>query len=177
MVNKRFKNKYLSYLKSIVCDDRHPSEGYSRLFETLFDTTFYAVLEMDENRMADAIELRVNYERNNGYSAPMMTGPPSVLEVMVALADRCEQNIMGNFDYGDRTPVWFWYMVESMGLNRHTDDYYDEFFVRGILESMMNRAYSKDGYGSLFYIPTCNIDLTNVEIWYQMNFWLDTIGD
>lgn len=180
MTERNFKRKYLSYLKGLVCDQTRTGLEYSKVFEALFDIEFYAIgklTELDGNRMGDAIELRVNYERDNGYLRPVMLGPPTVLEVMVALAVRCEDCIMGNYDYGNRTGVWFWYMIESMGLIPYTDDCFNKDNVYAIIFRMLDRKYSEDGRGGLFYIPDCRHDLRHVEIWYQMNWWLNTIDD
>ena len=39
----------------------------------------------------------------------------------------------------------------------------------------MNREYEPNGKGGLFTIRGCEEDLTEVEIWYQLNWYLNTI--
>lgn len=171
------KKRYFSYLKKFVCDDNHDGKNYTCIFRHLYNKEFYSVIEEDDNRIADAAEFRAEFERNNGYYEPVLNEPISVLEVMVALADRCEQSIMGNFEYGDRTSEWFWYMIESLGLLYFDDYNYDMYFVDEIIDKMLDREYEPDGRGGLFYIEGFDGDLRNVEIWYQLNYWLNTIDD
>lgn len=172
------EKKYMNYLKSLVFEDsEYDPENYIQLFNLLRNTQFDALLEMDENRIADALEMRAEFEHSEGYYTPKIMDPISVLEVMVALAVRCEDSIMGNPEYGNRTHKWFWYMVKSLGLLNETDDNFDEAYCLEIIFGLISRQYSRDGNGGLFYIPSCNCDLRNIEIWYQMNWWLDTIGD
>ena len=38
----------------------------------------------------------------------ILNEPCSVLEMILALAIRCEDTIMANVRYGDRTTQWFW---------------------------------------------------------------------
>lgn len=175
--NNVFRKRYLSYLINTVCNPEYPGDRYHFLFEKLYSKPFYAVNENDENRIVDAIDFRAEYEQNNGIFGCNYLGEISVLEVMVALAVRCEDTIMGNFDYGDRTAKWFWYMVYSMGLLNNYDEWFDENEVDQILNCMLSRDYERDGYGGLFYIPGIKKDLRKVEIWYQMNWWLDTVGE
>lgn len=171
----KLREKYLNHLMDLVCDDFHNRNNYICLFNKLFDTRFDSVIELDDNRIADAIELRAEFEMANSRTRIRMEEPISVLEVMVALAVRCEDSIMGDDIYGDRTSVWFWYMVKSLGLIEQTDISFDEYYCDEVLHSFVERDYATDGEGSLFHIPGCREDLRKVEIWYQMNWWLNTL--
>ena len=170
------KEKYLKYLADRVSDERFNADNYTRLFRLLRETRFEALIELDENRIADAIEMRAEFEQANRCHHKI-DDPISVLEIMVALAIRCEEGIMGNSEYGDRTSVWFWYMIKSLGLIEESDGNFDKCYCLDVIFTFIERKYGRDGEGGLFYIPDCTEDLTKVEIWYQMNWWLNTIGD
>ena len=52
---------------------------------------------------------------------------------------------------------------------------YDEYYVTSSVTNFLNRNYLLNGKGGLFTIPNTNIDLRDVEIWYQMNLYIDYI--
>lgn len=156
------RQSYFHRLVKIVDGD-----AYSKLLEHLHRTEFTYEIPMDENRAKDGIEFRHSLGIHNDHSC-------SVLEMMIALAARCEVNIMSDSEIGDRTRVWFWEMVQSLGLAGMTDDAYDEYRVQNILDTFLRREYQPDGQGGLFTIPDCPRDLRTVEIWYQMCWYLNS---
>ena len=82
---------------------------------------------------------------------------------------------MTDSEYGDRTGLWFWNMVDSLGLGNMVDRYYDKHLVNDILYDFNNRKYAHNGVGGLFTILNTRRDLRDVEIWYQMAWYLDTL--
>ena len=101
--------------------------------------------------------------------------PCSVLEMMIALAIRCEEHIMDDPDVGNRTGQWFWNMIMNLGLGSMTDDQFDKRYAEQVIERFLNREYEQDGEGGLFTVKHCKHDLRTVEIWYQMCWYLDEI--
>jgi hypothetical protein len=97
--------------------------------------------------------------------------------MMVALAVRCEEQIMDNPDSGNRTSYWFWGMIDNLGLFTETDNRFDKSYASGIVNRFLNRTYDADGTGGLFTVKHCSWDLRNVEIWYQRCWYLDEILD
>ena len=171
-------NEYFEYLCSFVCDD-YQEKYYKKLLFKLFSTDFYAINDMDNNRISDGFELRDSFvnDFHGNISEPefFINSACSILELMVALAVRCENDIMNSPKYGNRTAKWFWKMVGSLGLLDMDDGRYDEIHVNYILEDFINHNYSFDGRGSLFYVQNSSIDMRNLEIWSQMNLYLSTI--
>ena len=104
-----------------------------------------------------------------------LDGPCSVFEMMVALAQRCE-SVMDDPKIGDRTGQWFWGMIASLGLNGMSDNHYDEKYVNDVVNRFLDREYEPNGKGGLFTIRNCEHDLRDVEIWYQLCWYLDTIS-
>lgn len=168
--------EYFNWIYQLVCDDT----VHTKLLSQLFDTPFAYILEMDGNRAADGENLRYRFGREVGYHDSVIASeldncPCSVLEMMVALAVRMEEHIMEDEELGDRTGQWFWNMIVSLGLGSMTDVRYDSDRVEDILQRFMDRRFKRDGSGSLFTIEGTRQDMRNVEIWYQMCMYLDTI--
>lgn len=80
---------------------------------------------------------------------------------------------MTNDEIGDRTPLWFWGMIGNLGLREMTDDIFDESVVDEVVERFLARDYSYNGRGGLFYVSKPRMDMRDVEIWYQMMWYLD----
>ena len=123
---------------------------------------------MDANRAYDGIELRRYFELDTGNSRAYLSGPCSILEMMVALAIRCEETIMCNTKLGDRTGQWFWSMVNNLELGSMTDRNYDQKYVDQCVHRLLYREYDADGRGGLFTVRNCEYDLRKMEIWSQL---------
>lgn len=150
------------------------------LLEYLFSKDFIYLLRMDENRAMDGLDLRYRfcYEKSYEYSdlsSELRDKPCSVLEMMVALALRCEEQIMADPDAGDRLPYWFERMIANLGLTDMDDYRFELNKVEKNIETFLHREYLPNGLGGLFYIPNCQRDLRHVEIWYQACWYLDSI--
>lgn len=154
------------------------SSSYGYLMGQLHNTDFQYTLPMDGNRESDGIDLRYRYGHDVGLDNATVARylddrPCSMLEMMVALAIRCEEHFMWDPDFGDRTGYWFWTMIESLGLSSMTDDRYDEDYVDRVLERFFNREYGRDGRGGLFTVRNPIKDMRSLDIWYQMNEYLN----
>mgnify|MGYP003235589453 FL=1 len=95
--------------------------------------------------------------------------------MILALAIRCEETIMDDPSIGDRTQQWFWGMITNLGLGSMTDSRFDRDAANDILERFLDREYEPDGKGGLFTVRNCDSDLRDVEIWYQMCWYLNHI--
>ncbi len=174
-------DEYFEWMYHLVCDDGYSKKlSYRKLLEFLNEVEFYYILPMDGNREEDGINLRYRFGYEMGYDDPLIATyldnrPCSVLEMMVALSLRCEENIMDDPDLGDRIGQWFWGMVVSLGLGGMHDDRFDPLKASHILHRFLERNYEADGEGGLFTIPGCKHDLRQVEIWYQMCWYLNDI--
>lgn len=176
----QIKNRYFDWLYDYVCKGRaHNGVSYRKLFTFLFDVEFTYIIDRDVNRAKDGVDLRYKFaskhydEREIKYVIDILDGPCSVLEMMIALANRCEESIMTDTRYGDRTKQWFWSMLKNMGLSMMTDDRFDKKYCEDVISRFLNREYSYDGKGGLFYIPECTDDLRKLEIWTQLCWYLD----
>lgn len=178
MRRQNILDHYYHWLLNLVCDD-YQINLYERLFTALYNTEFTWTVDRDENRAADGIDLRADFSEKEGIDLyqcrKVLDGPCNVLEMMIGLACRCEDSIMGDDDFGDRTPKWFWLMIQNLDLDHMENSRYDDEQVHFAISTFINRTYTRDGQGGLFYIDGCKKDLRKAEIWYQMCWYLNTI--
>lgn len=152
--------------------------SYRTLMLELYNTAFFYSVPRDSNREADGIDLRYRFATENRYDYHFVEGHfngCSVLEMMVALALRCDETIMDDPVRGSRTGHWFWCMIKSLGLHNMTNRNFDAEEYQRIIINFLNRDYDYDGKGGLFYIPGSQCDMRQSEIWNQLCWWLNTI--
>lgn len=170
-------NEYFEWIYESVCRGRFPKQvSYRKLLMFLHNTEFTYSIPNDENRAADGVELRYRFGifTNQEGIEDYIEGPCSVLEMMFALAIRCEE-WMDDTNIGDRTNQWFWGMIVNLGLGPMADDNFDRRYVEDVIETFLRREYSPNGKGGLFSIRGCDRDLRTVEIWHQLCWYLDSI--
>lgn len=177
-IEDRIKSDYFEWIYELVCNGRFAkSITYRQLLTFLHDTEFIYFVPYDENRAAEGIALRYRYcllhdcEDMECY----LTGPCSVLEMMVALAIRCEENIMDDPAKGDRTSQWFWSMITNLGLGSMSDNNFNEWLVNDIITRFLERDYEPDGRGGLFTVKNWNRDMRTAEIWHQLMAYINSI--
>lgn len=177
MIREELENEYFEWLADIVCHDRF-AEGisYKKLLTHLHRREFTYTMKQDKNRAEDGIKLRRRFFLSSGLDddSEYLDGPCSVFEMMIALAIRCEETIMDDPRFGDRTGHWFWSMVVNLGLGGMTDDNYDRKAVDKAIDILLSRSYEPNGEGGLFKIRNCKQDLRKVEIWHQLCWYLDS---
>lgn len=178
----KINDEYFDWLFDLVCKKRFSKQvSYRKLLVRLHNTDFRYVMTRDRNRFEDGVSLRhrfiLHHDYEDAYELIMesLDGPCSVLEMMIALGIRCEEDIMDDTRYENRAGQWFWGMITNLGLNSMTDARFDERFVDDVVERFLDRNYAPDGKGGLFRIRNCDEDLRKVEIWYQLLWYLDTI--
>lgn len=178
MTQNKIINEYFEWLSDKVCVDDYYKKSYRKLLTFLHNTDFRCTIQQDENRAEDGMDLRWLFATEFGYEYlwDALIGPCSVLEMMIALAMEMER-IMDDPDIGDRTSEWFWTMIDSLGLIDMTDDIFDKTYTSRTIERFLDRQYRRNGVGGLFIINDCDEDLNDVEIWYQMCWYLNTLID
>lgn len=183
MTPDEINDEYFNWLYKIACGQRFSGcVSYRKLLRYLHDVEFRYSIRRDRNRAEDGKDLRWRFANDQIYSDALeaayayLNRPCSVLEMMVALAIRCEENIMDDVTFGDRTTQWFWEMIVNLGLGSMHDFDFDKDYVERVVERFLNRDYEPNGKGGLFIIRDCGRDLRNVEIWYQLCWYLDSIS-
>lgn len=173
------QNEYFEWIYDLVYDESHLKRyPYRALLTHLHNVEFTYILPMDENRAADGIDLRDKFGYERYYSREVIheylgDGPCSVLEMMAALALACEEHIMSDPDIGDRTGLWFWGMIDNLGLSDMHDYNFDQDYTDEVIGRLLNREYEPDGTGGLFTVRQRRRDLRIVDIWYQMMWFLN----
>lgn len=182
MTTREIHEEYREWLIEIIHKDRNTLRiSYDKLLKRLYHTDFIFLIPKDQNRAEDGEALRYRFalakhrEMRPETIMDLLEGPCSILEMMVALAIRCEEDIMDDPNIGDRTGQWFWGMIVNLGLGSMRDDRYDEEYVDMVLDRFLNLDYEPDGRGGLFFVRHCDRDLRDVEIWHQLCWYLDGI--
>lgn len=178
MFKDEARNDYFNWLYDIACADRFSNElSYRKLLIYLHTREFTYVIEKDKSRAADGVDLRCRFaqEISDMRVVEWLSGPCSVLEMMVALSLRCEETIMDDPKFGNRTSQWFWRMVANLGFGYMNDKRFDKKEADAIVNRFLDRRFSPNGNGGLFTIRDCEYDLRDVEIWTTMLWWLDSI--
>ena len=165
---------YFDWLVYQISPDHFMRERYSELLFALYSTEFFWVLQRDRNRAEDGLELRKKFDREIGGDIDIL-GPCTCLEMMVALAIRCENELMYDPDFGDRTDQWFWMMIENLGLDQFDDDNFDEDEIDYILERFMKREYGIHGKYCMFPSQESIDELEKMELAYQINFYVKEV--
>lgn len=179
MTKRELENLYFEWMYSLVSSRIYNRRTtYRQLLEKLHDIPFKYKLRMDENRAWDGVDLRYRFGNEKDIHASAIASyldvkPCSVLEMIIALALRCETNIMSDPSAGNRTGKWFWNMIESLGLGDMTDQRFDEAHVEEVVDIFLKRKYEPDGNGGLFTVPNSPKDMRSIEIWYQLHLYLD----
>ena len=176
--NSEEERLYFEWLTNLV----HAGRTHSLLMEQLYNTEFYYILDLDENRIYHALELQDIYIYEN--HLPESTSVYlhhkeniSVLEVLIAIAYKVEENIMCDDDYGDRTYVWFWMMIDNLEINL-PNSRYNEDYISWVLHRFMNREFERDGTGSIVKLQQPHkTDAREIEIWHLFCLYLSELSE
>ena len=173
-------DEYFEWLYDIVCKDRFADTiSYKKLLMHLHSTDFRWSRTLDADRAGWGIDMRYRFAQSRPLNVECydvrkcLGGPCTVLEMMIALAVRCEEDMMDDESYGDRTAQWFWNMVRSLGLGAMNDRVYDPIRAEQVIQRFLNREYEPNGNGGLFTLRHAPFDARDVDIWYQLCWYLD----
>lgn len=177
MTRSEIQERYFDWMYDLVCKDRFAkSNSFRKLLSYLHRTEFTYIIANDSNRADDGVDLRYQFALDTDIpnAEARLTGPCSVLEMMIALAIN-EERLMHDPKIGDRAAHWFWRMIVNLGLGGMTDVRFDRHAVKEALSTLLNREYEPDGSGGLFRVRQCPQDLRDVEIWTQACYYMDYV--
>jgi hypothetical protein len=172
------EGRYLSWLTSLTWHQGLANiSRYSFLINKLFETEYIPLHARDVNRAADGIELRYQFGLEKDISDELIsseidTRPCSILEMMLALADHIESDIMYDPSDGENIGRWFWEMIYNLGLWDQDNNHYNEKYVNDILTKFNNGEYAENGEGGLFPMDDPSFDVRQLELWDQMNRYI-----
>lgn len=187
-MNKKLVNdKYFEWLYNLSTKNRFDPKyiTYNTLFHIMYNRPFTYIIKKDEARKSDGLDLRYSFAHEvypdvdcRDIIKCFDMSVCSIFEMLIALAIRCEDTIMANPEYGDRTRFWFWKMLNNLGISYMNDEriantpgIIDEINVK--LDKFVNREFAPDGTGWIFNPPGCEYDLRRIEIWTAMLWYLD----
>jgi hypothetical protein len=166
------ENEYFDWLVDQI-GGRH---RFGLLLSYLYDTEFVWTHKAptDANRAKDGQDLRSRYANETGdyISYKDSKHPCRVLEMMIALSTRIENDIMGE-PGNDHPERWFWEMIKNLGLFHLSDSRFDEGTAARVLRKWMDRDISPKGAGGLFPLQHTSRDQRLIPIWDQMNEYLN----
>lgn len=163
----RLKRKYLKYLMERV---EVPSM-YAGLCETLLMVEFEPVIGNDSDRCVDGLDIRREFEGGDYSTELSDESPCSVLEMLVALAERTA-NLMYEGGEGESPGHYFWVFMRNLGLDKMKDtgDFRKkQRLIVEILEQFMDPECSDVEIVSIKHPPK---RWTNLEIWKKVNWFL-----
>lgn len=154
-------DEYFKWLCSKVLERR--GRIYHSLLKILHSREFAWIVPADSHRAADGEALRIDFRRETGteLEEEWLSLPPSVLEVLIAFANRAA------FQTDDTVQHWFWIFMDNLHLDsfRQVDN---AEAVQEILDKFIWRTYDSKGFnGGLFPLNGTKNDQREVEIWYQ----------
>ena len=178
----RISNEYFEWMYHLVCNNQYNKVSYRKLLSYLHTVKFYAIIPMDDNRRKDGISFRYRFGTENGYSNDYIKEyldirDCSVLEMIIALSFRVEEQLASDFNYGNRTGQWFWNMIVNLDLGCMNDKNFDISYCEYVVNNFLERKYARNGKGGLFTIENPPEDVRNVEIWCQFMWYLNEIID
>lgn len=170
------REAYFRWLEPQLRDEYgNPEQSYEGLLNLMFETEFgwMDTVPMDENRVVDGLDLRVAFAREHGLNPSTMEnlGPCSFLEVLIALSRRMA------FVGGGEAPGWAWHLLTNLDLDRMSDPFTRTKYNRAaeILDTVITRTYLPDGSGGFFPMTWPEDDMTQIELWYQMNVYISEL--
>lgn len=171
-MNAPIDELYFRWLYSQVgsVEETNPSYTYWEMLRQLYIKEFVYIIENDDNRAIDGLDLRREFLSQEGISEvePSWTQLPcSMLELLIGLSRRLA------FQDGSESFLWFWHLIENLGLEQYNDN--TRIPVREInriLDKVISRTYNRKGHGGLFPLNRTRTDQREVELWYQLNEYL-----
>lgn len=175
MSTETLDERYFNWLYGQVASvkTRARSRSFRCLFRQLHETTFVAVVPHDENRIADAQDLKYEFldgcEDGQGEPSDIAGPPCSFFELLIILSRQLA------FEMDDNPDIWFWHLIEILDLEQYNDLSYDEYAEAAVgqaLDRVIWRNYDHGGRGGLFPLRDPDRDQREVELWYQLNAYL-----
>ena len=174
------KIEYYNWLRDMT-QNRYHKGDYDLLLRQLHSKAFRWHVPNDHNRAHEGRQLRDGFCYEHGYNFNVRAVvldemEVSMLEVILALAIRCE-SMMTGVDKNYTVSQWFWILLGNVELEKFVSSRYDdlggEAKVDSILNIIIERKYNRFGNGGLFPLKNPKKDQRKVEIWYQMCNYLD----
>lgn len=163
--------EYLAWLYARIgsTTETRKTRTYWSLCRQLYHKEFVWLIANDDNRVEDGRYLRYQFleeARLHHVDVNWMGQSCSTLELLIGLANRLA------FLTDRDVAHWFWEMLNNLNLSGYNDRNYHEQEIEDIVDTLMWRNYRRDGQGGLFPMQNPAEDQRKVELWYQMNSYI-----
>lgn len=169
--------RYFVWLYSLVADpsieDRNLT--YWELLRQLYDRPFVWFVSMDDNRVGDGKELRLEFLRHEGLQKSEVDQGwveigCSFLELMVAMSDKLQFHL----DPDSNLAYWFWeVLMTNIGLRDCTDDAgFESCDIDEVVNRVIFRRYEPDGTGGFFPLKHPEQDQRDIQLWDQLSAYV-----
>lgn len=176
-MNRPLDELYLGWLYSLAGYSqrgRHPQTHWGLLTQ-LYHKEFVWSVPNDDNRLVDGVDLRVQFLELHQIRTPdpqWMDVGCNMLELLIATSRRL------SFLQDGEPSVWFWHLIEVLNLEQYNDANYN-MSAEGVIDDTLNRViyrqYAANGEGGLFPLRNPTRDQRTVELWYQLNAYLNEL--
>lgn len=166
--------QYLTWLYSQVASLKlkNPSRTHWSLARQMYVKEFIWLVPNDDNRLEDGRDLRREFVEDceiENLDLDWLDLGCSMLEMLIALSRRL------SFEADGEPRVWFWHLMDVLDLQKFNDRNYDDL-ARGDIDEALDqiiwRTYAPNGNGGLFPLRNPPEDQRDVEIWYQLSYYL-----
>lgn len=167
------------------------SEDSIELLSYLFERDFIVMdwMKDDENRAADAMELRRHYANDVGKLAnkskrnidriwKSIKGKASVLEILLVICIHIDHLVNEDNEPWFMVPKFFNILIKNLKLDKFDDEEFDTIpdtvtkYWDKRLTIFMNREYENNGFGGGLFPILGSENQKNESLWKQMNNWL-----
>lgn len=157
------------YYEWLISQIEVPNNGrtYTELFDLMHNMEFVWTVPNDDNRVQDGLDLRNEFI--NGEKLELAMAGVTFLEVLIGLSRRAA------FTAGGTPQRWAWKLIKNIRLNKNPDPLTPEQSQKVVecLEDVIWRTYKYNGVGGFFPLKNPNEDQTKVELWYQLNAYVN----
>lgn len=170
---------YKDWLYFLAFEDEIERERYSLLLDNLSHTIYCSLNPRDTNRIYDAIDFRYRFGAELNIPREIIDRElkdhdVSVLEVMISLSFYCYENVSQySLSCQMDTSSWFKDMLKSLGLFNMNDQNFNYDIFEERMKKFLKGDIYPNGRGGLFTVNNPTVDMRNLELWYQMNHYIN----
>lgn len=149
--------------------------SYSNLLWQLYNIEFVALIDMDRNRIANALYLRDRICEDEGIRY-VGDGFCSALDILIHLADRMAFNLDRLDEEESGLKCYFWELIENFGFTDFDDSVWncevkDEVFE--VVNQWIERKYDASGKNTPFPKRHRAKNFRHLELWDQMQMYME----
>ena len=150
------------------------NQNIMQLLWILYNYEFRVVVDMDYNRVKNALYLRDHLTEEAGLNI-IENDFCSVLDILVHLADRMAFNVDRLSERETGLRCYFWEMIENFGFEECTDGdkNWAEEEVLVVLDDWVDRNYDENGSDTPYPIRHRVKKYQKMELWDQMQIYIE----